>query len=117
MVATSDFSGFESSDCAFASAAPSAAIDSLDGCMGGLRLKDVEADRPVFRTAGPNAMTRPFPGIFGEQCLQLRLCAPLFDMGLSRTHEHAGELGPAVRRTHIDHPDGLDPGPRRFDPK
>src|ERR1700694_4971653 len=43
MVATSDFSGFESSDCALASAAASAAIDSLHRCMGGLHFEDIEA--------------------------------------------------------------------------
>src|ERR1700730_10387685 len=64
MVAMSDFSGFESSDCALASAAASAAIDSLDRCMGGLRLEDVEARRARFRAAGPDPMADGFLRVF-----------------------------------------------------
>src|SRR6266699_1094182 len=67
IVATSDFSGFESSDCALASAAASAAIDSLDRCMGGLRPKDIEADGPRLRAASPDAMTDALLGILGQQ--------------------------------------------------
>src|SRR6266567_3805802 len=69
IVATSDFSGFESSDCALASAAASAAIDSLDRCMGGLRLENIEADGPVLRAAGADAMADTLLGILGQQGL------------------------------------------------
>src|ERR1700674_5543982 len=79
IVATSDFSGFESSDCALASAAASAAIDSLDRCMGRLRFEDVEADGPVLRAAGPNAVTGPLLGVFREERLELSLGALVLD--------------------------------------
>jgi hypothetical protein len=31
--------------------------------------------------------------------------------------KNAGEFGPAVRRTHVEHPDGLDARPRWLDPE
>ena len=43
MVATSDFSGFVSSACAFANAAAKQAMDSLDRCMAALLDEEVEA--------------------------------------------------------------------------
>src|SRR6266568_5288842 len=73
MVATSDFSGFESSDCALASAAASAAIDSLDRCMGSLRLEDIEADGSVLRATRPDPVTDPLPGVLREEGLEFRL--------------------------------------------
>src|ERR1700719_5413036 len=71
MVATSDFSGFESSDCALASAAASAAMESLDRCMGGLRLQHVEADRARLRAASPDAVADGLLRIFRNQRLKL----------------------------------------------
>src|SRR6266568_1890565 len=69
IVPTSDFSGFDSSDCALASAAASAAIDSLDRCMGSLRLEDIEADGPVLRAASPDAVADALPGVLRQQGL------------------------------------------------
>ena len=51
LVAVSDFSGFTSWACALASAAASAATDSLERCMGGLhgsglRREHIEAHSP-----------------------------------------------------------------------
>src|SRR5713226_7406054 len=108
IVATSDFSGFESSDCALASAAASAAIDSLDRCMGGLRLEDIEADRPVLRAAGTDSMAGGLLRVLGQQNLELGLGSLVFDVGLPGPHKNAGEFGPAVRGAHVHHPDGLD---------
>src|SRR6266536_911328 len=117
MVATRDFSGLESSDCALARAAASAAIDSLDRCMGGLRLEEIEANRTGFRAAGADPVSDRLPGIFGKEGLEFGLRLLVLDVGLSGPAEGAGEFGPAVRGTHIDHPDGLDAGSGRLDPE
>src|SRR6266568_9398339 len=73
MVATSDFSGLESSVCALASAAASAAIESLDRCMGSLRLEDVETDRARLRAAGPDPMADRLLGVLRNECLEFGL--------------------------------------------
>src|SRR5262249_6509796 len=73
IVALSDFSGFVSSVCALASAAASAAIDSLDRCMLALRFQQIEAHRAGSRSARPNAMPERLPGIFGKKGLELGL--------------------------------------------
>src|ERR1700730_18231759 len=79
-VATSDFSGFESSDCALASAAASAAIDSLDRCMGRLRPENIKANRSVLGAAGPDPVTGPFLGVFREERLKFGLGPFVFDI-------------------------------------
>src|SRR3984893_10448707 len=94
MVAMSDFSGFESSDCALASAAASAAIDSLDRCMGGLRLEDVEARRPVLRAAGTAPVTGRPLRIFRNQGLKLSPDALVLGVGAPSAQKDARELGP-----------------------
>src|ERR1700687_1639060 len=48
MVATSDFSGLVSSRCALASARASAPIESLERCIGDLRIQEVKANGPAF---------------------------------------------------------------------
>src|SRR5216684_6144616 len=73
IVPTSDFSGFESSDCALARAAASAAIDSLDRCMGGLHGEDIKADGAGFGAAGTDAVADTLLGVFREEHLELRL--------------------------------------------
>src|SRR5216684_5928553 len=87
IVPTSDFSGFESSDCALASAAASAAIDSLDRCMGGLRFQDVEAHGAGFGAACSDAVTDALLGILGQQGLGFGLGPFVFDIGLARPQE------------------------------
>src|ERR1700730_16196138 len=91
---TSDFSGFESSDCALASAAAKPAIDSLDRCMGGLRLEDVEADRPVLRAAGTAPVTGRPLRIFRNQGLKLSPDALVLGVGAPSAQKDARELGP-----------------------
>src|ERR1700694_2001732 len=105
---TSDFSGFESSDCALARAAASAAIDSLDRCMGGLRLKDIEADGAGFGAAGPDPAGAALLGVLGGERLELPLGSLVFDTSLARPEKNAGDFGPAVRGAHVDHTDGLN---------
>src|SRR6266536_23291 len=111
MVATSDFSGFESSDCALASAAASAAIDSLDRCMGGLRFDDVEADCACLRSAGADSMAHNLFGIFRNERLELGPGPLMLAMGFPSAQKDACEFGPAVRGAHVDDLDGLDAGP------
>jgi len=50
-----------------ASAEASAATDSLDRGMDGLRLHDVEAHRARFRAFGAHSMPARLPGILGHQ--------------------------------------------------
>src|SRR5262249_18118544 len=111
IVARSDFSGFESSDCALASAAASAAIDSLDRCMGCLRLEDVEADGAGFGATGSDPMAASLPGVLRDERLDFGFGALMLGVRLTGSHEDAGEFGPTVRRTHVDHADALDPRP------
>src|SRR5436309_741573 len=117
MVATSDFSGFDSSDCALASAAASAAIDSLDLCMGSLRLEHIEAHGPVLRAAGSDPVTDPLPGVLREERLELPLGTFVLAIRLASPQEDAREFGPAVRGAHVDRPDGLNARPWRLDTK
>src|SRR5271170_1440659 len=56
-VAVSDFSGLVSSIWAFASAAASEAIDSLDRCIVDLHFDHLEADRARLGALGPDAVT------------------------------------------------------------
>src|SRR5260370_39033042 len=111
MVAMSDFSGFDSSDCALASAAASAAIDSLDRCMGGLRLENIETHGPVLRAARPDAVTGALLGILREERLELGLGAFVFDMGLACPQKDAGGLRPTVRGAPVYHAHALGTGP------
>ena len=71
MVAVSDFSGLASSVCALASAPAIAPIVSLERCMTGLRLEQIEADGAGFRALGANAMAGRLLGIFRHQLFQL----------------------------------------------
>src|SRR5215831_11692301 len=114
MVATSDFSGFEISHCALASAAASAAIDSLDRCMARLRLEHVETDCAGLRPTRTDAVPNRFLGVFGHEFLELCSCAFVLSVSLARPQIDPGELGPAVRLAHVDHPRGLDPRTRRL---
>src|ERR1041385_4005029 len=97
MVATSDFSGLESPDCALANAAASAAIDSLDRCTGGLRFEDVEADGAGFRAAGTDAMATRLFGVFRQERFELCFGPLVFGIGLPGPQEEARQFGPAVR--------------------
>src|SRR5947208_14131624 len=94
IVATSDFSGFESSDCALASAAASAAIDSLDRCMGDLRLEDIEAHGPVLRAAGSDPVAIRLLRVFRNEPLGLRLGTLVLTIGLAGPQEDSSEFPP-----------------------
>src|SRR5215472_8987109 len=114
MVAVSDFSGLMSSAWAFANAEASAATVSLDRGMGCLRLQHIKAHRPRFRALCFHAMADGLPGILRHQGFELTLGPFVVEKGAPSVAEERGELRPGIRRTHIDHADGLDPGPRRL---
>src|SRR5436309_13480383 len=71
MVAVSDFSGLMSSAWALAKAEASAATDSLDRGIGGLRLQHVKAHRPRFRALGFHAVPDGLLGILWHQGFEL----------------------------------------------
>src|SRR5262245_13834428 len=71
MVAVRDFSGLMSSAWALAKAEASAATDSLDRGMGGLRVEHIEAHRARFRALGAHAMADGFLGILRHQGFEL----------------------------------------------
>src|SRR6266849_8466314 len=102
MVAVSDFSGLTSSAWALASADASAATDSLDLGMGGLRHQDFEADRASFRALPPHAMPDCLLGVLGHQRLELAPRPLVVEEGLPGAAEDGRELGPRVRRAHVD---------------
>src|ERR1700722_20590331 len=89
MVAVSDFSGLASSDCAWASAAAIAPIDSLDRCMTRLHVEKIEGDRARLGAFGANAVSRGFLGVLGHQPFQLRLGALVFEEGGAGRAEQA----------------------------
>ena len=54
-------------------------------------------------------------GVLRHQGLELAFCPLMVEKGLAGVAEQRGELGPGIRRAHIDDADGLDPWPRRLD--
>src|SRR5215211_1136216 len=114
MVAVSDFSGLMSSAWALAKAAASAATVSLDRGMGGLRVEHIEAYRPRFRAPRFHAVPDGLPGILGHQGFELAFGPFVVEKGAPRVAEERGELGPGIRRAHIDDADGIDTRPRRL---
>src|SRR5258708_29030727 len=115
MVAVNDFSGLTSSACALAKAEASAATDSLDRCMDGLRGQDVETHRPRFRPLPSHPVPDRLLSVLRHQCLELALRALVVEKGLPGVAEQGCELGPRIRRAHIDDADRLDARPRRLD--
>src|SRR3974390_1925572 len=96
MVAVSDFSGLTRCACAFASAAASAANDSLDRCTGGLRVEDIEAHRARFRALGPHAMPDGLLGILRHQRLELGLGALVVEERATGVAEERREFRPGI---------------------
>src|SRR5262245_23900248 len=97
MVAASDFSGLTSSAWALAKAEASAATDSLDRGMGGLRLHDIKAHRTRFRALGPHPMADCLLGIVRHQGLELALRALMVEEGFPGVAEERCELRPGIR--------------------
>src|SRR5437879_4108614 len=82
MVAVNDFSGLTSSACALAKAEASAATDSLDRCMDGLRGQDVETHRPRFRPLGPHPVPDRLLGVLRHQALEFTFRPLMVEKGL-----------------------------------
>src|SRR3954462_13853622 len=114
MVAVSDFSGLTSSAWAFASAAASAATDSLDRGMAGLGLPNIEAYRARFRSLGAHAVPDRLLGILGHQDFELAFRPFVIEKGTARGAEYGRELRPRIGRAHVYDADGLNPRPRRL---
>src|SRR5262249_16195741 len=114
MVAVSDFSGLMSSAWAWAKAEASAATVSLERGMVGLRPQHTKAHRPRFRTPGFHAVPDGLPGILRHQGLELAFGPFVVEKGAPGVAEERSELGPGIRRAHIDDADGLDARPRRL---
>src|SRR6516162_997549 len=102
MVAVSDFSGLTSSAWAFANAEASAATVSLDRGMSRLRLQHIKAHRPRARALGPHPMADRLLGVVRHQGFELAFCSLVAEKGFPRVAEERGELGPGIRRAHID---------------
>src|SRR5262245_40749665 len=114
MVAVSDFSGLMSSAWALAKADASAATVSLDRGMAGLALEHIKAHRARFRALGPAPLPDGLPGILRHQGFKLALGPFVVDKSAAGIAEESSELGPGIRRTHIDNADGLDARPWRL---
>src|SRR6266540_4272825 len=114
MVAVSDFSGLMSSAWALAKAEASAATDSLDRAIGGLRLQHIKAHRPRFRALCSHAVPDGLLHILGHQGFELAFRSFVVEKGAPSIAEERGELGPGIRRGHIDDADGLDAWARRL---
>src|SRR5215471_14661456 len=112
MIAVSDFSGLTSSAWALARAEASAATDSLDRGMNGLRLQHIKAHRPRFRAFGFHAMPDGLLGILGHQGFELALGPFVVEKGAPGVAEERGELRPGIRRAHVDDANGLNARPR-----
>src|SRR5262245_52903087 len=114
MVAVSDFSGLTSSAWALANAEASAATVSLDRGMGRLRFQHIKAHRPRFRALGFHAVPDGLLSVLWHQGLELAFCPLVVEKGTPGIEEQRSELGPRVRRTHIDDANGLDAWPWRL---
>src|SRR3954471_3053544 len=117
MVADSDFSGLVISDCARASAAAMAPIDSLDRCMATLLAEEIKADGPGLRPLRPHPETGGFLRIFRHKRFQGGFCGFMLLVGRSCPPESGRKLRPAVGPAHVDGADRFQPGSRRFNTK
>src|SRR5271166_3869662 len=115
MVAVSNFSGFVSSDCALASAAAMAPIDSLHRCMARLHVEELETDRAGFRTLGAHAVAESFFGVLWHQRLELRFRLLVLEEGVAGCPKDIRKRGPGIRVAHVHHSHRCHPGPGRFD--
>src|SRR5215470_6940552 len=112
MVAVSDFSGLTSSICALARAAAMAPIDSLERCICGLHFEQIEADGSGLRALGADAMSNRLLGIVRHKNFQFGFGVLMLQKCRSGLAEEPSKLCPGIRRTHVDHSNGRDAGPR-----
>src|SRR4030088_1455698 len=117
MVAPSDFSGLVSSAWAFASAAAIAPIVSLERCMGRLHVHEIEAHRPGFGALGPDPVPDRLLGVLGHDGLEVGLGPFMLEKCRAGGAKYGRQIGPRVRRAHVDDPHRRDAGPGWLDPK
>src|ERR1019366_3820900 len=115
MVAVSDFSGLLSSICALASAPAITPIVSLQRCMTGLHIDQVETDGTGFRALGAQAMAERFLGVLGHYFFEFRFRALVFQERRAGAAIDGRKFSPDVGRAHIDDAHRLDPWSRCLD--
>jgi hypothetical protein len=76
--------------------------------MGSLRRHDVKADRAEFRALPAHAMPDRLLGILRHQRLELAFRPLVVEEGLPGIAEEGRELGPRIRRAHVNDADRLD---------
>src|SRR5829696_4968080 len=108
IVPTSDFSGLVRSTWALARAAAIAPIDSLERRMTALHDHEVEADCAGLRPLGPHPMAIGFLRILRHERLELAPRFLMLDIGWSGAAIDRCELGPGIRRAHVNRPHRLD---------
>jgi hypothetical protein len=74
-----------------------APIDSLERCIFGLHIKEIEADCARFRALGPDAMSRCLLGILGHEPLEFSLGILVFQKGRSCLAKNPSEFRLGVR--------------------
>src|SRR5258708_4628948 len=116
MVATRDSSGLANSAWALASAAAIAPIVSLERCMGRLHVHEIEAHRPGFGALGPDPVPDRLLGVLGHDGLEVGLGPFMLEKCRAGGAKYGREIGPRVRRAHVDDPHRSDPRPGRLDP-
>jgi hypothetical protein len=79
-----------------------APIDSLERCIFGLHVEEIETDSAGFRALGPDPMPPRLLGILGHQPLEFRLGILVLQKGRPGLPKEPGELGPGIGRTHVD---------------
>src|SRR5437588_8779964 len=103
-----------SSAWALAKAEASAATDSLDRGMGGLRLEYVKTYGARSGALGPHPVADRLSGVLRHEGLEFAFGPFVVEKGLPGVAEERGELRPGIRRAHIDAADRLDARPRRL---
>src|SRR5260370_15795356 len=59
-------------------------------------------------------MSNRLSGVLGNERLELALCPFVLEKSAAGAAEQSGELGPGIRRAHVDDADRLDTRPRRL---
>jgi hypothetical protein len=80
-------------------------------------LLDLKAYRASFRTFGTEAVPRCFPGVLGNEPLEVELCRFVLFMRCSGTSICCRELCPAIGQAHVDNANRFQARLGRFDAK
>ena len=90
-------------------------IDSLDRCMGRLRVKRSKLTAPDFERLARTPWPMASLASSGISALSSALARSWSRKAGRVVRNSAGELRPGIGRAHVDDPDRLDPRPRRLD--